>query len=212
MLWPWTLQNIHCIGDKANRLALDIFQELIEEKAVNVSAWRPRIEHAQIIEEHDLKRFGKLGGVFDRIVMKETNRKWYYLQWLQAFSLHTRKLIIIKVSVFYINILKDVWYVVCRGTTSGLLLRLICRSLLIVRLKGPNRMQGAYAYASLLRLEFLCTSLRPKPNRWPSLSGQTILPLGSDFPIEGVNPLLGFYAAVKRLAIDGSSPHGHSGW
>lgn len=69
-------------------------------------------------------------------------------------------------------------------------------SLLVVdRLKGPNRMKGAYAYASLLRL-----------------SDRTILPLGSDFPIEGVNPLLGFYAAVKRLAVDGSSPHGHSGW
>jgi len=145
-------------------------------------------------------------------VVLQKNKKWQHLQWLQASSLHTCKLMIMKVSVFCINILKDVWYVVCRGTTGKLLSRLICRSLLIVRLKGPNRMPGAYAYASLLRLEFLCTSSRPKPNRWPSLSGQTILPLGSDFPIEGVNPLLGFYAAVKRLAIDGSSPHGHSGW
>jgi len=39
-----------------------------------------------------------------------------------------------------------------------------------------------------------------------------ILPLGSDFPIEGVNPLLGFYAAVSRLSINGESPHGPGGW
>ena len=39
-----------------------------------------------------------------------------------------------------------------------------------------------------------------------------VLPLGSDFPIEGINPLLGFYAAVSRLSVDGGSPHGPGGW
>ena len=39
-----------------------------------------------------------------------------------------------------------------------------------------------------------------------------VLPLGSDFPVEGVNPLLGFYAAVTRLSVDGTSPHGPTGW
>ena len=39
-----------------------------------------------------------------------------------------------------------------------------------------------------------------------------VLPLGSDFPVEGVNPLLGFYAAVTRLRVDGKSPHGDGGW
>ncbi len=39
-----------------------------------------------------------------------------------------------------------------------------------------------------------------------------VLPLGSDFPVEGVNPLLGFYAAVSRLSVDGTSPHGPDGW
>jgi len=39
-----------------------------------------------------------------------------------------------------------------------------------------------------------------------------ILPLGSDFPVEGVNPLLGFYAAVSRSSIHGTSPHGSGGW
>lgn len=36
--------------------------------------------------------------------------------------------------------------------------------------------------------------------------------LGSDFPVEDMNPLSGFYAAVTRLAPDGSSPHGPNGW
>ncbi|KAF5359593.1 hypothetical protein D9756_003425 [Leucocoprinus leucothites] len=134
--------NIHCIGDKANRLALDIFEDLIEEKAVNVSAWRPRIEHAQIIDEHDLGRLGKLG---------------------------------VTASVQPTHATSDMWYA--------------------ERRLGPKRMKGAYAYASLLRL-----------------SDHSALPLGSDFPVEGVNPLLGFHAAVKRLAVDGTSPHGPSGW
>ncbi|KAG8897492.1 hypothetical protein FRC00_004191 [Tulasnella sp. 408] len=35
---------------------------------------------------------------------------------------------------------------------------------------------------------------------------------GSDFPVEGMNPLLGFYAAVTRLDEKGESPHGPGGW
>ncbi|KXN84714.1 Putative amidohydrolase YtcJ [Leucoagaricus sp. SymC.cos] len=134
--------NIHCIGDKANRLALDIFEELIKEKAVNVSEWRPRIEHAQIIDMHDLERVGKLG---------------------------------VTASIQPTHATSDMWYAEKR--------------------LGPKRMKGAYAYATLLRT-----------------SGHGALPLGSDFPVEGVNPLLGFYAVVKRLAVDGTSPHGPSGW
>jgi len=60
---------------------------------------------------------------------------------------------------------------------------------------GPERIQGAYAYRSLLDAS---------PNR--------VLPLGSDFPVEGINPLLGFYAAVSRLSVKGDSPHGPGGW
>ena len=40
----------------------------------------------------------------------------------------------------------------------------------------------------------------------------SVLPLGSDFPVESVNPLLGFYAAITRLSADGLSPHGAVGW
>ncbi|KAF8901017.1 amidohydrolase family-domain-containing protein [Gymnopilus junonius] len=60
---------------------------------------------------------------------------------------------------------------------------------------GSNRIKGAYAYQTLLQA-----------------SPKGILPLGSDFPVEGVNPLLGFYAATTRLSVDGASPHGSGGW
>jgi predicted amidohydrolase YtcJ len=46
----------------------------------------------------------------------------------------------------------------------------------------------------------------------PSVSRAHVLPLGSDFPVEGINPLLGFYAAVARLTPEGTSPHGPGGW
>lgn len=36
--------------------------------------------------------------------------------------------------------------------------------------------------------------------------------LGSDFPVETVNPLAGFYAAITRIGSDGTSPHGPNGW
>ena len=43
-----------------------------------------------------------------------------------------------------------------------------------------------------------------------SLGGR--IALGSDFPVESIDPLRGFYAAVTRLAEDGTSPHGADGW
>lgn len=47
---------------------------------------------------------------------------------------------------------------------------------------------------------------------YPRTSRTGVLPLGSDFPVEGINPLLGFYAAVSRLSVSGDSPHGSQGW
>ncbi len=49
---------------------------------------------------------------------------------------------------------------------------------------GPQRIKGAYAYKTLL-----------EQNGW--------LALGSDFPIEDINPLLGIYAAVTRRDLSG---------
>ena len=36
--------------------------------------------------------------------------------------------------------------------------------------------------------------------------------LGSDFPVETMNPLTGFYAAITRKSPTGDSPHGLNGW
>lgn len=45
--------------------------------------------------------------------------------------------------------------------------------------------------------------------RWRDLLLQNnILPLGSDFPVEAINPLLGFYAAVARQDLNGYPPNG----
>ncbi|THU97871.1 hypothetical protein K435DRAFT_777773 [Dendrothele bispora CBS 962.96] len=139
--------NIHCIGDRANNVILNIFEDIIQGKEdgsipVNVTEWRPRIEHAQIMTPQDLERIGKLGVI---------------------------------PSVQPTHATSDMWYAESR--------------------LGSERIKGAYAYQTLLN---------------GSMHG--ILPLGSDFPVEGVNPLLGFYASVSRLSVDGKSPHGEKGW
>jgi len=54
---------------------------------------------------------------------------------------------------------------------------------------GPQRMSGAYAYRQLL-----------EENDW--------LPNGSDFPVEQINPLYGFYAAVARKDQSGYPQEG----
>jgi hypothetical protein len=53
-------------------------------------------------------------------------------------------------------------------------------------------------------LTYFDVSCRASPHK--------VLPLGSDFPVEGINPLLGFYAAVTRLSPEGTSPAGEDGW
>lgn len=54
---------------------------------------------------------------------------------------------------------------------------------------GPERIKGAYAYHQLL-----------EENGW--------IPNGSDFPVEDINPLYGFYAAVSRQDKSGYPPGG----
>lgn len=133
--------NVHCIGDRANHVILDIFEELLRGRA-NISEWRHRIEHAQIFDPSDLERIGRLGVI---------------------------------PSVQPTHATSDMWYAEDR--------------------LGPERIKGAYAYQTLL-----------------SSSPENVLVLGTDFPVEGVNPLLTFYAAVTRLSVDGQSPHGQGGW
>jgi len=58
---------------------------------------------------------------------------------------------------------------------------------------GPERIKNLYPFRSIID------------------KGARIT-LGSDFPVETLNPIAGFYAAVTRLAFDGTSPHGPEGW
>ena len=60
MLTLILFQNIHAIGDRANALILDAFENALKD--TNVTALRPRLEHAQIMRKQDMTRLGKLGG------------------------------------------------------------------------------------------------------------------------------------------------------
>lgn len=55
---------------------------------------------------------------------------------------------------------------------------------------GHHRIKGGYAYKQLL-----------KENEW--------MPLGTDFPIEHINPLYTFYAAVARKDLEGFPENGY---
>lgn len=50
---------IHAIGDKANRIILDIFERVVQENGERDRRWR--IEHAQHLHPEDITRFGRLG-------------------------------------------------------------------------------------------------------------------------------------------------------
>lgn len=51
---------MHAIGDRANGIVLDAFEASLQ--GVNVTASRPRLEHAQLMTGADMKRLGRLGG------------------------------------------------------------------------------------------------------------------------------------------------------
>ncbi|KIK68846.1 hypothetical protein GYMLUDRAFT_53392 [Collybiopsis luxurians FD-317 M1] len=44
------------------------------------------------------------------------------------------------------------------------------------------------------------------------IQGSARITLGSDAPVESLNPLAGFYTAITRLTPDEDSPHGPDGW
>ncbi|KAJ7864326.1 amidohydrolase family-domain-containing protein [Mycena leptocephala] len=130
--------NVHAIGDRANGIVLDAFEASL--KGVNVTALRPRLEHAQLMTKADMQRLGSLGVI---------------------------------ASVQPTHAISDMWFAQDR--------------------LGPERVKGLYAFRSLID------------------SGARIT-LGSDFPVETMNPLAGFYAAITRISIAGDSPHGPGGW
>ena len=55
-------QNIHAIGDRANYIILNIFEDIQSREPGFVADNRPRVEHAQIMTLDDLERTGRLGG------------------------------------------------------------------------------------------------------------------------------------------------------
>lgn len=56
------VQNVHCIGDRANHIVLNAMEKaLMELPEHERSGRRLRIEHAQIMKLEDLERAAKLG-------------------------------------------------------------------------------------------------------------------------------------------------------
>lgn len=112
----------HAIGDSANREILNIYNKVLSGK--NDKRWR--IEHAQVVDPHDIDHFG------DASIIP---------------------------SVQPTHATSDMYWAEDR--------------------LGKERIASAYAYQALL-----------KQNGW--------LPLGTDFPVEDIDPLKTFYAAVYR--------------
>ena len=67
--------NFHAIGDKANRIALDIFEAV--EKANGPRDRRDRVEHAQVVAMSDFPRFAQLGVIASMQPSHETtDMRW----------------------------------------------------------------------------------------------------------------------------------------
>ncbi len=126
--------NFHAIGDRANRIALDVFEGVA--KANGPRDRRDRIEHAQIVSLEDLPRFAKL----NVIASMQPSHQSTDMRWAEQRV-------------------------------------------------GPDRIKGAYAWASLEK------------------SGAR-LAFGTDYPVEPISPFRGLYACVTRELPDGGPPGG----
>ncbi|NEQ51103.1 MAG: amidohydrolase [Leptolyngbya sp. SIO3F4] len=113
--------NVHCIGDSANRMILDVFGEVLG--GVNDRRWR--IEHAQVVHPDDLAKFR----AYTVIPSVQPTHATSDMYWAEE--------------------------------------------------RLGDRIAYAYTFRSLL-----------EQNR--------IMALGTDFPVEGIDPLRTFYAAVFR--------------
>jgi predicted amidohydrolase YtcJ len=127
--------NFHAIGDRANRVSLDVFEAVA--KANGPRDRRDRIEHAQVVALDDLPRFAKL----KVIASMQPSHQTTDMRWAESRV-------------------------------------------------GPDRIKGAYAWATLEK------------------SGAR-LAFGTDYPIEVVSPFRGLYACVTRQLPDGTPA---SGW
>jgi hypothetical protein len=61
----------HAIGDKANRVALDVFESLVRVNGTRER--RDRVEHAQVLAPEDIPRFAKLNVIASMQPSHETN-------------------------------------------------------------------------------------------------------------------------------------------
>ena len=52
--------HIHAIGDKGNRIILDVYEKLLTKHALVNADHRWRVIHAQVVDEADMPRFGRL--------------------------------------------------------------------------------------------------------------------------------------------------------
>ncbi len=124
--------NTHCIGDSSARIIKNIcYKTLISNSTASPApiSYRWRIEHAQVVNENDLKYFS---GIIPSVQPTHATSDMYWA--------------------------KD-------------------------RL-GPERVKYAYAYNDLLKA---CG----------------MIALGTDFPVESINPFFTFYAAVARKDLKG---------
>jgi len=126
--------NFHAIGDRANRVSLDVFEAV--EKTNGRRDRRDRIEHAQVVAPGDLLRFAKL----KVIASMQPSHQTTDMRWAESRV-------------------------------------------------GPDRIKGAYAWATLEK------------------SGAR-LAFGTDYPIEVVSPFRGLYACVTRQLPDGTPAGG----
>jgi hypothetical protein len=126
--------NFHAIGDRANRVALDVFEAAA--KANGPRDRRDRIEHAQIVAPEDLPRLAKL----HVIASMQPSHQTTDMRWAESRV-------------------------------------------------GPERIKGAYAWATLEK------------------SGAR-LAFGTDYPIEVISPFRGLYACVTRQLPDGTPTGG----
>ena len=126
--------NIHAIGDRTNRVVLDVFEDVA--KANGPRDRRDRIEHAQIVAPEDIPRFAKL----KVIASMQPSHQTTDMRWAESRI-------------------------------------------------GPERIKGAYAWASLEK------------------SGAR-LAFGTDYPVEVVSPFRGLYACVTRQLPNGTPPGG----
>lgn len=122
--------NSHAIGDEANRLLLDWYEEAFAQHQ-DKSDLRWRIEHAQILHTDDIPRFAELGVI---------------------------------PSMQPSHAIGDYFFVPDR--------------------LGPNRLDGAYPWRSLI-------------------DAGAVIAGGSDAPVERGDPRIEFYAAVARRGLNG---------